>query len=105
MNKYKIPWHIKQFCKQELMDYPKNKKAVEKWTGSTRTLIAVEERVTKIENVLNTLSEEDLRDVETIFFERYTQAGAETAKGLSKTAYYNAMNKVIYMVAVEMGLT
>ena len=103
-NKYKIPWHVRQYVKKELMDYKNNKKLMAKYKGDTRGLILANMRLSQIENVLNTLNKEDREAAELIFIDKYTQSGAEIAKGLSKAAYYNAMNKVIYLVAVEMDL-
>jgi hypothetical protein len=103
-SKYKIPWHVRQYVKKELMDYKSNKKLVANYKGDTRGLILANMRLTQIENVLNSLNKEDREAAELIFIEKYTQSGAEIARGLSKAAYYNAMNKVIYLVAVEMDL-
>lgn len=103
-NKYKIPWHVRQYVKKELMDYKSNKRLVAKYKGDTRGLILANMRLNQIENVLNRLNKEDKEAAELIFIDQYTQSGAEIAKGLSKAAYYNAMNKVIYLVAVEMDL-
>lgn len=103
-NKYKIPWHVRQYVKKELMDYKSNKKLVANYKGDTRGLILVNMRLNQIENVLNRLNKEDREAAELIFIDKYTQSGAEIARGLSKAAYYNAMNKIIYLVAVEMDL-
>lgn len=103
-SKYKIPWHVRQYVKKELLDYKGNKKLISKYTGDTRSLLLAYERIRKIENVLNSLNKEDREAAELIFIDKYTQSGAEIAKGLSKAAYYNAMNKVIYLTAVEMEL-
>ena len=103
-NKYKIPWHVRQYVKKELMDYKSNKKLIAKYKGDTRGFILANMRLKQIENVLNSLNKEDREAAELIFIDKYTQSGAEIAKGLSKAAYYNAMNKVIYLVAVEMDL-
>lgn len=103
-NKYKIPWHVRQYVKKELMDYKSNKKLIAKYKGDTRGLILANMRLKQIENVLNTLNKEDREAAELIFIDKYTQSGAEIAKGISKAAYYNAMNKVIYLVAIEMDL-
>lgn len=103
-NKYKIPWHVRQYVKKELMDYKSNKKLVANYKGDTRGLILVNMRLNQIENVLNRLNKEDREAAELIFIDKYTQSGAEIAKGLSKAAYYNAMNKVIYLTAIEMDL-
>lgn len=103
-NTYKIPWHVRQYVKQELMDYKKNKRLLTDYKGSTRGLILVNKRLAQIENVLQRLNKEDKEAAELIFNKQYSQAGAEVAAGLSKAAYYNAMNKVIYFTAKEMDL-
>ena len=103
-NTYKIPWHVRQYVKQELMDYKKNKRLLANYKGSTRGLILVNKRLAQIENVLQRLNKEDKEAAELIFTKQYSQAGAEVAAGLSKAAYYNAMNKVIYFTAKEMDL-
>ncbi|MBR2159882.1 MAG: hypothetical protein IJ938_01060 [Clostridia bacterium] len=103
-NKYKIPWHVRQYVKKELMDFKKNKKLMANYKGDTRTLILANTRINQIENVLNRLNKEDREAAELIFIDQYSQSGAEIARGLSKAAYYNAMNKVIYLTAIEMDL-
>ena len=99
-----MPWHVRQYVKKELMDYKSNKKLLAAYKGDTRGLILANTRIAKIENVLQRLNKEDREAAELIFIQKYTQSGAEIARGLSKAAYYNAMNKVIYLVAVEMDL-
>lgn len=101
---YKVPWHVRQYVKQELLDYRKNKKLLKSYKGSTRSLLLAEKRLAAIDTVINKLNEEDADAAICIFFDKYSQAGAEIAKGISKAAYYNTMNKVIYLVAEEMEL-
>jgi hypothetical protein len=103
-NLYKTPWHVRQFVKKELEDYKGNKKLLQNYTGNTRGLILINQRITQIENVVERLNKEDKEAFNIIFIDHYTQQGAEVAKGLSKTAYYYAMNKIIYLTAVEMNL-
>ena len=103
-NKYKVPWHVRQYVKKELMDYKSNKKLIGKCNNSTREIILANLRLQQIDNVFNRLNKEDREAAELIFIDKYTQSGAEIAKGLSKAAYYNAMNKTIYLVAIEMDL-
>ena len=86
------------------MDYKSNKKLLKNYKGDTRGLILANTRINQIERVLERLNKEDREAAELIFIDKYTQSGAEVAKGLSKAAYYNAMNKVIYLTAVEMDL-
>jgi hypothetical protein len=103
-NTYKLPWHVRQYVKTELMEYKGNKKLLSQCKGSTRALLLTQKRLEDIETVLERLNKEDLDVVKIIFFDKYTQAGAEVAKSVSKAMYYNTMNKVIYLVAKEMDL-
>ena len=77
---------------------------IDNYKGDTRKILIAQTRITQIERVLESLNKEDREAAELIFIDKYTQSGAEIAKGLSKAAYYNAMNKVIYLVAIEMDL-
>ena len=103
-SKYKLPWHVRQYVKKELMDYKNNKKLIAKYKGDTRGLILANKRLSQIDNVFQRLNKEDREAAEIIFIEKYTVNGAEVTKGLSKAAYYNTMNKVIYLTAIEMEL-
>lgn len=107
-NRYQVPWHVRQFVKKEIGDYKKNRKTLDiltsKSTISTREISLIKLRLTQIEKVFESLSEEEREVVEIIFYSHYTREGAEIAKGISKAAYYNTMNKTIYLVAVEMDL-
>ena len=103
-NNYKTPWHIRQFVKRELMDYKDNKRLIENYEGDTRGLILVNKRLAQIDTVLSRLNKEDKEAFYIIFVDKYTQTGAEIAKGLGKAAYYNAMNKIIYLTSKEMDL-
>lgn len=99
-----MPWHVRQYVKTELMDYKTNRKILDRLEGNTKALLLAEKRLKQIDNVLDSLNEEDRETAEIIFFEQYTQAGAEMAKNVTKAMYYNCMNKVIYLVAKEMEL-
>ena len=103
-NNYKTPWHIRQFVKRELMDYKDNKRLIDNYEGDTRGLILVNKRLAQIDAVLSRLNKEDKEAFYIIFVDKYTQTGAEIAKGLGKAAYYNAMNKIIYLTSKEMDL-
>lgn len=103
-NGYKVPWHIRQYVKAELMEYKANQRFLKACKGNTRAILLAQTRLNKINAVMERLNKEDKDVAEIIFFEKYTQAGAETAKNVSKAMYYNTMNKVIYLVAKEMEL-
>ncbi len=106
-NNYKLPWHVRQYVKQELLDYEQNKKLInniKKYKGNTRGLILASQRLQQIDSVYNSLNKEDLEAAKVIFIYKIPQPMAELEKGISKAAYYNAMNKVIYLTAQAMEL-
>lgn len=70
---------------------------------STRAIIIARRRIEYIENAIKRLSEEDREIFELIFKEGYSQKVAYTIKGISKDTYYNVLNKIIYLVAIEFG--
>ncbi len=100
--KYKLPWHIKQYVKTELMDYTATKKLL-KEVKDTRALLVATKRVEIIERVFARLNTEDRKVSDLIFIKHYSQAKAET-EGIGKTTYYNVQNKVIYYTAKELEL-
>ena len=69
-NKYKIPWHVRQYVKKELMDYKANKRRIAKYKGDTRGLILANMRLAQIDNVLNSLNKEDREAAELIFIDK-----------------------------------
>ena len=103
-DKYKLPWHVRQFVKKELMDYKGNKRLIQKHSGDTRSLLLAQVRISQVDRVFDRLNKEDREVAEAIFIDQYTQAGAETALHISKSTYYGTMSKVIYMTAREMEL-
>lgn len=110
MTRYKLPLHIKNYVKQELYDYKKNKKIIlelQKQNPSeiiTRTLLIATQKTNQIENVWNRLSPEEKELVEIIFFKKTNQIRAEAFYYISKDAYYNIMNKMLYLTALEFNL-
>lgn len=99
---YKLPWHVRQYVKNELMNYTATKKLL-KDVQDTRALLVATKRVETIEGVFRTLSKEDRTISDLIFIKHYTQAKAE-CEGIGKNVYYNVMNKVIYQTAKELEL-
>lgn len=108
--KYKLPLHIKNYVKQELYDYKTNIKFINQLQNKqsneivTRTLLIATQKINLIENVLNNLSDEEKELVEIIFFKKTNQVKAELYYYISKDAYYNILNKVIYLTAIEFSL-
>lgn len=131
MSKYQLDKHIKKYIKSELYNYEKNKKKIEDIendiiyeTGfndgqprgnatsdttskkaerliTTKSLLIATKRVNNIEKALNKLNEQEKKDVELIFFKGHSQVYAEMHDNISKDMYYNIMDKMIYLTAIE----
>ncbi|MBQ3298618.1 MAG: hypothetical protein IJA94_06600 [Bacilli bacterium] len=108
MTRYKLPLHIKNYVKTELYDYRKNKRIINELENDnnirTRTILLTLQKINKIDKILNSLSDEDKEAVEKIFFEKHNQVFAEMNDNLTKDMYYNIMNKMIYLTAIEFEL-
>lgn len=110
MTKYKLPLHIKNYVKTELYDYKKNKKIIQNLQKQevneiiTRTLLIATQKINQIENVIKKLSKEEQELINIIFFNKTNQAKAEIYYYISKDAYYNTMNKMLYLTAIEFNL-
>lgn len=108
--KYKLPLHIKNYVKQELYDYKKNKNFIEELQNkqsnelTTKTLLIATRKINQIENVIQNLSSEEKELIEIIFFKKTNQTKAEMYYYISKDAYYNTMNKMLYLTAIEFNL-
>ena len=105
-DKYRVPYHVMVYVEKELRDYKDSKKLIKEFDGetvSTREFLLALKRVQAIDKVFKNLSSEDKEATEIIFFEGISQPKAEFS-GISKTAYYYAKDKVIYLVARKMNL-
>ena len=102
--KYKLPKHIKEYVKQELFDYKDNKRFVSELKGNTRLLNLTNKKIKQIEKVIYSLSEEDRELAEIIFIRQCPRERAYTDYGITKTVYYYAMDKIIFLTAREMEL-
>lgn len=101
-NRYRVSRHIRNYIKAELMNYEQVKNLL-KDIEDTRALLIATKRVEAIERVFNNLNPADREVSDLIFIKHYSQAKAECL-GISKHAYYNAMDKVIYLTAKEYNL-
>lgn len=109
MKKYKLPLHIKNYVKTELYDYKTNKKIISELEKDnkfkrTRTYLLTLQKINRIDKVLRSLSKEDKEAIKIIFFEKHSQVYAEMNDNLTKDMYYNIMNKMIYLTAIEFEL-
>ena len=133
MSYYKIDRDIKKYIKTELYNYEKNKKKIEEIRSNiidetpfndgqprgnetsdttakkvdklitTRAILIATEKVDNIDKALEKLTEQERKDVELIFFKGHSQVYAEMYDNISKDMYYNLMDKMIYLTAVEYG--
>ena len=107
MNNYKVSYHLRNYIKQELYDYNRNKQIIQELTNqktsqvATKSLLILTKKVNCIENVYNKLNENDQELFNIIFEKGCNQLYARTYYNVTKDMYYNAMNKIIYLVAQE----
>ena len=64
-------------------------------------MLIATKRVNNIERALHKLTEQEQKDVELIFFKGHSQVYAEMHDNISKDMYYNLMDKMIYLTAIE----
>ena len=70
---------------------------------STRSLILLNQRIMYVANTINRLKPFEKEIFNLIFRENRDWLYCENMKGISKTTYYNIMNKSIYYLAEEWG--
>lgn len=111
---YKLKYHLRNYIKQELYDYNRNKQILEDLqnnmlnlntnpTINSKTLLIVSKKINSIEKVYNSLNQEEKEMFDIIFNKGCNQLYAKTYYNITKDMYYNAMNKIIYLTAVEYG--
>ena len=123
MPNYKLPKELKNRMERELRQYYDNKKKLDKLknlliqekprtedpTGqkvtsleSTRSLLYLEERLHYVENVYNRLSPFEREVYNLIFKDKANVLYCEN-NSISRSTYYNILNKSIYYLAEEWG--
>ena len=70
---------------------------------SSKSILIVTDKIQKIQNAINRLSEDDKESYEIIFNKGCNQVYAQMNYGISKDMYYGAMNRIIKAVAIEYG--
>lgn len=104
MSNYKLPKDIKNRMERELRQYYDNKRKLDKLKmKSTRELLYLEERILYVENVYSRLKPFEQEVYKLIFKEGCDSVYCEVNKGISKSTYYNIINKSIYFLAEEWG--
>lgn len=107
MKNYKLNYHLRNYIKQELYDYNRNKQILcdlskqKSNQVATKSLLILTKKVNSIENVFNNLNDNDKELFNIIFEKGCNQLYAKTYYNITKDMYYNAMNKIIYLVAQE----
>ena len=106
---YKLKYHLRNYIKQELYDFNKNKqilKDIQKniikgYTINSQATLILSKKITSIERVYNSLNKEEKELFNIIFEKGCNQLYAKTYYNITKDMYYNAMNKIIYLTAKE----
>lgn len=129
--KYKLPQELKKRMMRELYQYWDNVKKLDRITKeiieesassdgqpksnrksdptqqkalklmSTRSIQLLNERILYVTRVINRLKPFERDVFNLIFKEKCDWVYCETQKGISKTTYYNILNKSIYFLAEE----
>lgn len=104
----KIKKEVKKQMERELRQYYDNKKLFKKLQNdvktSTRTLICLEQRILYVENVINRLNAFERQVFDMIFKEKADCIYCQTHFNISKSTYYNIINKSIDILAQEWGI-
>lgn len=107
---YKLKYHLRNYIKQELYDFNKNKQILNdlqknitksNQTVNSNTLLILAKKITSIERVYSNLNKEEQELFNIIFEKGCNQLYAKTYYNVTKDMYYNAMNKIIYLTAKE----
>lgn len=110
MKRYKLKYHLRSYIKQELYDYKRNEKILQdlqkklvksSQSINSRTILILSRKINSIEKVYNVLNENEKELFNIIFVKGCNQLYAKTYYNVTKDMYYNAMNKIIYLVAQE----
>ena len=113
MRNYKLKYHLRNYIKQELYDYNRNKKILKdlqknlvksSQTVNSKTILILSRKINSIEKVYHNLNENEQELFKIIFEKGCNQLYARTYYNISKDMYYNAMNKIIYLTAKEYEL-
>lgn len=102
MSYVKLPWHVRQYVKAELMAYEKTKRGLD-GIKDRRIRNSTKRRLLAMDLVFNNLNEYDREVSDLIFIKHYTQARAE-CEGIGYKTYYRVMNKVLYQTAIELDI-
>lgn len=102
MGYIKLPWHVRQYVKAELMSYEKNKRGLDD-IKDRRTRSRTAKRLKAIDRAFDSLNEYDREVSDIIFIRHYSQAKAEY-EGIGYKTYYRVMSKVIYQAAIELEI-
>lgn len=123
MPNYKLPKELKNRMERELRQYYDNKKKLDRLKNSiiqeknvskdptghkvstfenTRSLVYLEERLHYVENVYQRLNPFEQEVYDLIFKQKANVVYCEN-KNISRSTYYNIMNKSIYYLAEEWG--
>ena len=70
---------------------------------NSRAILVTSNKIMQIENVIKMLNDNEKEVFEVIFKERLSQVQAQVREGIGKEMYYKVRNKVVNLVAYEMG--
>ncbi len=99
---------VKKQMERELYQYYNNKKILNKLkmenkNVSTRRFLYLEQRISYIDNVIKTLNPFEQNVFDIIFKDKANWMYCQMFHNISKSTYYNIINKCITLLAKEWG--
>ena len=99
---------IKKNMERELRQYYNNKKILQRikndYKESTRKLLYLEQRIAYIDNVINRLNPFEKEVFNLIYKDGADWLYCQTTQNISRSTYYNIINKCVRFLAEEWGI-
>lgn len=96
---------VKKQMQRELYQYYNNKKLLNKLKSenktSTRRFLYLEQRISYVENILYSLNDFERKAFDIIFKDRANWTYCENFYNISRSTYYNIINKCVLLLAKE----
>ncbi len=105
MSDYKLSKELKKQMERELRQYTENKHIFETVQNniSTRTMLIIAQRIKYVENVYSNLKDFEKQIFNFIFVQHKDCLYCERNHNISKSTYYNILNKCVILLAQEWG--
>lgn len=100
--------YVKNYLIGELKDFEEIKETLnrsDKSNINSKVLLQLNKNYNAIQNVINSLNEEEKRFYELYFKEKYDRTAVCYKMHFELSTFYRIKNKIIYKLATELGLS